>query len=426
MSADTLQVGSAAGTAGGKRREARGPLGVKPTAVIIGLDSMQGLQVARILAGHGVPVVGVSRGDSHYANRTNSCGRVLVTNTGTERLVATLLELRPDLVGSPVLIPCQDKNVLVVSEHRETLEAAGYTIVLPPDEVVRRLADKSTFAAYAASIGLRIPPSYRVADRTELEGILDELVYPAVLKPAHRSRAWLKHTRAKAIRAESADELRAVYDRVGDWVPELVVQQWVEGPESNLYSFNGYYDRNSELLVGFTARKLRQYPPGVGQSCYGEEVRADELVEAAELLFRSAGMVGLAYLEMKRDERTGEFFAIEPNIGRPTGRSAIAEAGGVALHYTAYCDAAGLPLPPNRTQTYTGARWIHLLRDMQTSAHYLRSGQLTVRQWLSSLRGRKAYAVFSLRDPRPFLGAIVEGLRGAASVSRTRQDKIEV
>ena len=39
----------------------------------------------------------------------------------------------------------------------------------------------------------------------------------------------------------------------------------------------------------------------------------------------------LGYVEAKRDVRTGRHYLIEPNIGRPTGRSAIAEAGGVEL-----------------------------------------------------------------------------------------------
>jgi predicted ATP-grasp superfamily ATP-dependent carboligase len=112
---------------------------------------------------------------------------------------------------------------------------------------------------------------------------------------------------------------------------------------------------------------------------------------------------GLGYLEMKRDARSGRYFIIEPNIGRPTGRSATAEAGGVELLYTMYCDALGWPLPANRIQTYQGVKWIYLRQDLQSVLHYWRRGDLTLKEWWQSWRGRKTYALFSWRDPGPFL-----------------------
>jgi len=44
----------------------------KPAAVVIGLDSITGLQTARVLAGHGIPVLGVVRNPHHPGCRTNA------------------------------------------------------------------------------------------------------------------------------------------------------------------------------------------------------------------------------------------------------------------------------------------------------------------------------------------------------------------
>ena len=74
---------------------------------------------------------------------------------------------------------------------------------------------------------------------------------------------------------------------------------------------------------------------------------------------------------------TGRLVIIEPNVGRPTGRSAIAEAGGVELVLTAYCDVAGLPLPGAREQRYVGAKWIDLRRDLQAALVARRQGTLS-------------------------------------------------
>jgi D-aspartate ligase len=114
---------------------------------------------------------------------------------------------------------------------------------------------------------------------------------------------------------------------------------------------------------------------------------------------------------MKRDQRSGEYFIIEPNIGRPTGRSAIAEAGGVELVYTMYCDALGLPLPANREQKYGGVKWIYLKHDLQSALHQWRRGRLSLKEWWQSLRGRKTDAVFCWTDLAPFWFDLVRSFR---------------
>jgi predicted ATP-grasp superfamily ATP-dependent carboligase len=104
---------------------------------------------------------------------------------------------------------------------------------------------------------------------------------------------------------------------------------------------------------------------------------------------------------MKRDDRTGRFYIIEPNVGRATGRSAIAEAGGVELLQTMYCDMLGLPLPAGE-QRYGGVKWIHLRWEFQAAVLQWRNGSLGLREWWRERRGPKAYAIFSWNDPLPF------------------------
>ena len=102
---------------------------------------------------------------------------------------------------------------------------------------------------------------------------------------------------------------------------------------------------------------------------------------------------------------------IEPNIGRPTGRSPIAEAGGVELLYTMYCDTLGLPLPQDINQTYSGVKWIDLRRDMQSALYHIQEGDLTVGEWWKTLQGKKAHALFAWNDPGPFFGDLVRAFR---------------
>lgn len=264
------------------------------------------------------------------------------------------------------------------------------------------LMDKVSFYTYAGEANLPIPKTFLLKNRIDLEQAAQQLTFPCIMKPPMKTPTWEKNTKAKVYKVNSTDEALALYDRCSSWADVLMIQEWIEGNDANLYSCNCYFNAESKPLVTFIARKIRQWPPRTGTSCLGEECRNDFVLEESLRLFSSVHYRGLGYVEMKRDERTGKHFIIEPNIGRPTGRSAIAEAGGVELLYTKYCDATGLPLPANREQKYEGVKWIYLRRDLQSALYYIWRGELTLKEWWRSVRGRKGYAVFSWADSAPF------------------------
>ncbi|MDX1645744.1 MAG: hypothetical protein R3304_01275 [Longimicrobiales bacterium] len=393
--------------------------GALPPVVLVGLDSMQGLQAAREFRRLGIAVIGIAADPGHHACRTNACQRIVHAETQGPGLVDALMGIGETLQDRALLLPCQDRSVREISSHRESL-ARHFTFVLPPVDVVELLMDKDAFYAYAAAEGLPIPRTLELADRTDAERAAREMEYPCLLKPRTRTKEWDRNTRLKVFKVSDAEELLELYDRCSPWASPLIVQQWIEGDDSSLYSCNCYLDRESRPLATFVARKLRQWPPETGSSCLGEEVRNDEVLETTVELFRSLGYRGLGYLEVKRDARTGRHYIIEANVGRPTGRSAIAEAGGVPLLQTAYCDGMGLPLPPDRAQRYGGAKWIDLRHDLQSAFWYWRRGELGFREWLTSIRGRKSYAVLSLRDPKPFFADVGRAVAMAGARLRSR------
>ncbi len=370
-------------------------------AIVVGLDCITGLQTARILASRGVPVIGIARDPEHFASRTRVCAQAYRAETAGPALIEALERLAPTLAEPGVLYPCTDDAVLALSRARERV-LESYRLVLPDADVVEALVDKVRFLELADRIGLPVPRTFLIRDRAGAQAAAAGLAYPAVVKPPYKSPAWQQATRAKAFKVRDAAELLGVHERFAPVAPVLIAQEWIEGAESELYSCNCYYGRDGRPLTAFVARKLRQWPPETGTSSLGEEVRNDEVLRATLQLFDAVGYRGLGYVEMKRDSRSGRQLVIEPNVGRPTGRSAIAEAGGVELLYTMYCDATGRPLPEARVQRYVGARWIYWRHDLQAAFVAWRRGELGLRDWARSWRGRKAEAVFSWRDPAPF------------------------
>ena len=372
-----------------------------PYAFIIGIDCITGLQSARILARHGVPVIGLAKDPRNFCCKTKVCEKILPVNTANDDIVALLESIGPSLEQKAVLFPCTDMSVLTLSRHRVRL-AKWYHIALPEHEVVEMLMDKVSFYTYAQKEGLAIPKTFFLRDRTGAEAAANELTFPCIMKPPMKTPTWEKNTRAKAYKISDKIEFLALYDQCANWADLLMAQEWIEGNDGNLYSCNCYFSADSEPLVTFIARKIRQWPIETGTSCLGEEIRNDVVLKESIRLFRSVNYHGLGYVEMKRDQRSGKHFIIEPNIGRPTGRSAIAEAGGVELLYTKYCDLLTLPLPPNREQKYIGTKWIYLRHDVQSALYYWWKGELTLADWWRSIQGRKWDAVFSWNDQAPF------------------------
>lgn len=396
-----------------------------PPAVVVGLDNITGLQTARILAARGVPVFGVVADRRHFGARTNVCVDIIEADVSGDALIPALRTLGERIGRSSVLVPCTDASVSVVSRNREVL-AARFWLPLASDDVVELLMDKVRFARHAAAAGLAIPRTEVLASRDDAEKAARLVSYPCVLKPPVKSSLWLQHTSAKAIPVADAAELVSTYEQIAGWSPQLLAQEWVEGGEEGLFSCNCYFDRDGGALATFVARKVRQWPPDIGTSASGEECRDDDVLSETLRVFGSVGFHGLAYLEMKRDARTGRLVIIEPNVGRPTGRSAISEAGGVELVYTAYCDAAGLPLPAqaDREQRYIGTKWLDLRRDAQAAFVARARGELTVQEWAASLRGPKAHAIWSRRDPLPFVVDMVQAVATGAQLASAHLTRV--
>ena len=372
-----------------------------PPAVVVGRDCATGLQTARILAARGVPVIGVVRDPGHPCARTNVCERIVSADTGGPELVAALRALGPVLPARAVLVPCTDMSVLLASRHREEL-ASWYHILLPAPDVVEMLVDKARFYSFAQREGLPLPPTFLLRSRAEAADAARALCYPAMLKPAVKTPEWERHTRAKVYQVGDAAELLRLYDRCAPWTDTLIAQEWIAGVDTDHYTCNAYFAEGGAPLATLTTRKLRQWPPSGGQACLSVEVDDDAVRAATIRLFGGVRHRGLAYLEMKRDARTGAYLIIEPNVGRPTGRSATAETAGVELLYTMYCDAHGWPLPEHRVQTFRRTKWIYLRRDLQSALYHWRRRELTLGEWLQSMRGVSLEALFSWRDPVPF------------------------
>lgn len=381
----------------------------RPYAIVIGLDSVQGLQTARILNSRNVPVIAIAGNKNHYACLTNSCKAIIRASTLNSEFLDVLRQLGPQFEKKPVLFPCDDTAVLLLSRHRDSV-SAWYHFILPEHKTIETLLDKTGFHSFCKKHDFPVPQTFFIRNEADAKRAANQLVYPVVLKPAIKKESWNQATNLKAFKVDSPEQFWSLFNAYRELADSFIAQQWIHGDDTRNHTCNFYFNRRSQPVVTLQTRKIRQWPPETGQASLGISEENPEVLDMSLKLFRTIGYHGLAYVEVKQDAKSGKYYFIEANVGRPTGRSATAEAMGLELLYTMYCDALGEPLPNKNSSSTTAVKWIHLRRDLQSSLYYMKRGRLSVAGWLRSLRGPKVYALFSLRDPLPFLGDLVRGV----------------
>ncbi len=391
---------------------------IRPPAVVIKLDSITGLDTARVLSRYKVPVVGIADDPGHYCCKTNSCEEILFADTSDAKLLDTLLSLARKLRGKPVLFLCSDESVRIVSDNRERL-GEFYNFVIPDADVLDLYMNKQNFYRYAFDNGLPIPATFFPSNKSDLDEILNKAKFPYIVKPVVRTPNWFRYFKNKVIKVKSPQELSDVFETCSGAGENVIVQEWINGSDSDLYSCIFYHDKDYNQSVTFTSRKLRQWFIDDGDACLAEECRNDLVLNTTAEVLGRIKFRGIGSIEFKLDNSSGRYFIIEPNIGRPVTRIGLVEAAGVPILYTMYCDASGLPLPSYDGQRYAGVKWISLHQDILSAWAYYRMGRLSLGGWLKSLYGVKSFAVLSMRDPLPFISLIYGGFIGFLKTYRT-------
>ena len=388
---------------------------VDTSAVVLGAG-INGLGVARSLARASVPVWLLDSDARRPEMRTRAATPVTVRALHGETLVEELVRLAAVQFSGlrPVLLLTQEESVKTVSHHRDQLSAL-YRFSLPTVDRVDTLLHKQGFQNLAEQLGSPIPPLVHVGSLADLPAI-ENLRYPVVIKPGERNTEY-GHQFKKAYRVDSATEGVELIRRILPVMADVVVQEWIEGPDSNIYFCLQYLGKQGQVAASFTGRKIRSWPPQVGgtASCVAAPEAHEELAAMTTQFFQAAGVIGMASMEYKRDSRSGEFRMVEPTVGRTDYQEEVATLNGVNLPYAAWCSELDLPF----SQAVMKGRpvvWRVRSEDMQSAA-------------AQSQPFKQGYphgshvvdALWRWRDPMPCL---VQSWRRARSALHSRTSKL--
>jgi D-aspartate ligase len=351
------------------------------------------IDLVRALTLAGIPTVVVAgrHSPAHYSRAAVATIDAGESPTDPEAVVDWLLAGAADQPEPPVLYYDNDRDLLLVSRHRERL-ARGFRFVVPAADLVEDLVDKARFQALAERLGLPVPRAVRCS-AGDLGGD-PGLRYPLIVKPRSRHRGgWTRVVGAKAAHIDG----RAALARLGHQLPdpsiELLVQEAVPGPEDRIESYHVYVDEGDRVVGEFTGRKLRTYPRAYGFSTAVTVTDSPEVRELGRETVQALGLRGVAKVDVKRgpDGRLG-LLEVNPrfNLWHHPGACA-----GVNLPALVHARVVGHPAPAPPAAR-AGVTWCSP-HDLQAA----RAQGLGMLSWLRWVARCEATSGFAWDDPFP-------------------------
>lgn len=203
-------------------------------AVAVG-GSLNALGVIRSLSQGHMPLFVVETTRQAAACWSRYCRFVTAPSLNGAPLVNTPVELGTRLRSRPVLILASDESVDTISAARSEIETL-YRISLPSAKIVQALADKTKFQLLAEGEGFRVPRGVAVSNIDDC-ALIRLLTAPVVLKPADKTLV-LADIAERAVRADTPADAEQVAHRMLRQAPRLIVQEWIDGPETTLCGIN--------------------------------------------------------------------------------------------------------------------------------------------------------------------------------------------
>ena len=379
-------------------REARGML----PAIILSSHTM-GLGVIRALGQMGVPSVVFyhEKRDMGYVSKyVRERYYVPHPERDQEGFIAALLEYGPRYTGCP-MFPTSDAALSAVSQHIDALKPyykPGFT----EWAITQLFLDKKRTYALAEQVGVPAPKTMIPQSVAEAEQFAEQIEFPCLVKPC-QSHLYYAVFKRKMVQVQTKEQMLQAYLEATDAGLEVMLQEIIPGRDDCGANYNAYF-WDGQPLVEFTAQKIRNGPPTFGSPRVVMSKAIPEIIEPGRKILQAMGFYGYTCTEFKRDPRDGVYKLMEVN-GRHNLSTLLAVKCGINFPWLHYQHLVYGTLPQAR-DFRTGVYWVDVLRDVGYSVKSFRQERYSLSQYVRPYLRPHVSAVFSLRDPRPFIKRI--------------------
>lgn len=394
-----------------------------PIVILQSAPSLQhgGLSVARTAGRLGIRVYwvhGQSRvpaASSRYVHETFSWNE----SAPAQVSAASLLDYSRQIGGESILIPVDDTAAIFLADQAEALRER-FLFPNQPAGLARSLSSKKEMYLLCRQMGIPTPEVTFPKSGDEVAAFVETAVFPVALK---RIAGWLPEHRAQesVTIANSPEELWEKYKKIENpGEPNAMLQEYIPGSPDSFWVFAGFFTNESECLVGFTGKKIRQSPPFRGVTTLGICLKNEMLEKTAIDFMRKVGYSGIVDMEYRYDRRDGQYKLLDVNPRIGAQFRLFVDSNGLDVVRAIYLYLTGQPVRPGTARE--GRKWIVEQSDLMTSVRYGRLGKLTLMEWARSLRGIEEGAWFAWDDLAPFVAMSYTSFPKAV---RKLKDRIE-
>jgi len=369
-------------------------------AIVFGKDYINTLGVIRSLGRRNIPVICLDFKKRIFHFNSKYCSVVSSPDPAKEeqKFIDFMVQLGDSLNTKGIIIPTSEKSISTILRFKSDLEKY-YEI--PPNEfdAYQQLTSKDRFYRLLDDIGFPHPKTYFPLDIYDVIEISSLNMYPLIIKPIDSVR-FAEQFHVKCFNCNSSKELLEAYNRAIVSGHDVVIQEVIPGGDNNLYGFCSYCSRDFALKGAFIYRKIRGYPKDFGTCSLIESVWEPDIYKLGKELLERIHYSGISELEVKRDPRDNTFKIIELNA-RTWWQNRLAARCGVDLPYMAYLDAINDNIEEVISKK-EGVKWIYMFDDLRSCCQRLLRGQLSLTEYIASLKGEKEYAIYAKDDMVPF------------------------
>ncbi|GGA83099.1 carboxylate--amine ligase [Ornithinibacillus halotolerans] len=371
-------------------------------AVILGNNYYIGLSAIRSLGKEGVHTVAMDYSEEdRYGAASKYCNEKIIVphyQKETEKFIEALIDYAKKQEKKPVLIPCHDTYLEVIDAHLHEIKKY-YLIPQTEQGLATKVMNKDTLHELAVKHGVRVPETVRIHEPNFKQRVEEEIKFPCLVKPFD-SPTFVRVFRKKIFKVYNMQELEEALEQAKQANLEVFVQRIIPGFDDHMYTFDAYLNQESKVTHWTTCQKLRQYPINFGASVYTIQKYTPKLFEIGSNFLEGINYKGFAEIEFKKDEETGEFYLIEINA-RITNFNHLLYKVGLNFPYITYREMIGEPLEPKAVTETTNRAFWYGYEDLLAVKGYVQTGQLKIGEVVKSLFRPKAYAIWSIRDPKP-------------------------
>jgi predicted ATP-grasp superfamily ATP-dependent carboligase len=188
--------------------------------------------------------------------------------------------------GIDVLLPISYSANVIVSKYKGTI-SKYMKVAISDYEQMLTAANKAKSMAFAESVGIKVPKVYHHLEEIER--------YPVVVKGIKGS--------GNVTYVNSPEGL------AGLDLEEMVIQEYIPGQG---YGFYGLFHHGEPRAI-FMHRRRREFPVTGGASTAAESYYDERLKEQGVHLLSALQWHGVAMVEMKLDQRNGDYKLMEIN-----------------------------------------------------------------------------------------------------------------